>query len=207
MRAKLPSFSLPMIIYSILINNSTTSGPKLATTQAAEAFIKEQLLAMLFGMALATGVSLFIFPFSSRMIVIGELRGLICLLRKVAGLQKEYLATLVRDDILDIETRNAEEREASQKKKKRKSKKLEKVKDEGMAKEAKAAKRLTETIHTTRVLTGKVHDNMAFAKRDMAWGKLDAKDLGETFTRIRNVAISMRVCYPPILGRNAADFQ
>ncbi|WAO97085.1 ArAE-2-N domain-containing protein [Fusarium falciforme] len=190
-RAKLPSFSLPVIIYSILINNSTTSGPKLATTKAAEAFVKEQLLAMLFGMALATGVSLFIFPISSRMVVIGELRGLICLLRKVVGLQKEYLATLARDGIFDIETRNTEEREASQDKKKLKSKKLEKVKDEGMAKEAKAAKRLTETIHTIRVLTGKVHDNMAFAKRDMAWGKLDAKDLGETFTLIRNVTISI----------------
>ncbi|EEU33768.1 uncharacterized protein NECHADRAFT_98339 [Fusarium vanettenii 77-13-4] len=185
-RAKLPSFSLPVIIYSILINNSTTSGPKLATTKAAEAFVKEQLLAMLFGMALATGVSLFIFPISSRMVVIGELRGLICLLRKVVGLQKEYLATLARDDIFYIETRNAEEREASQDKKKLKSK------DEGMAKEAKAAKRLTETIHTIRGLTGKVHGNMAFAKRDMAWGKLDAKDLGETFTLIRNLTISMR---------------
>ncbi|KAF5716280.1 major facilitator superfamily transporter [Fusarium mundagurra] len=192
MRAKLPSFSLPVIIYSILINNSTTSGPRLATTQAVEAFVKEQLLAMLFGMALATGVSLFIFPISSRMIVIGQFRGLVCQLRNVISLQKEYLATLARDDIFNTETMNAEERESCQEKKKRKSRKMEKVKDEGMAKEAKAAKRLAETTHTTRVLTGKIHDNMAFAKRDMAWGKLDAKDLGEMFTLIRNVAISMQ---------------
>ncbi|KAK2678669.1 hypothetical protein RAB80_007409 [Fusarium oxysporum f. sp. vasinfectum] len=124
MRAKLPSFSLPVVIYSILINNSTTSGPRFATTQAVEAFVKEQLLAMLFGMAIATGVSLFILPISSRMIVI-------------------------------------------------------------------AAKRLADTTHTARVLTGKIHDNMTFAKRDMAWGKLDTKDLGEMFTLIRNVAISI----------------
>ncbi|ENH68060.1 hypothetical protein FOC1_g10001760 [Fusarium oxysporum f. sp. cubense race 1] len=64
--------------------------------------------------------------------------------------------------------------------KKRKSRRVEKEKekDEGMA-EAKAAKRLADTTHAARVLTGKIHDNMTFAKRDMAWGKLDTKDLGE----------------------------
>ncbi|KAL7765026.1 hypothetical protein ACKLNR_002942 [Fusarium oxysporum f. sp. zingiberi] len=180
MRAKLPSFSLPVVIYSILINNSTTSGPRFATTQAVEAFVKEQLLAMLFGMAIATGVSLFILPISSRMIVIGQFRGFICLLRKVASLQNQYLATLAKDDIVDNETRNAEERKCWQEKKKRKSRRVEKEKekDEGMA-EAKAAKRLADTSHTARVLTGKIHENMTFAKRDMAWGKLDTKDLGE----------------------------
>ncbi|KAI7760873.1 hypothetical protein LZL87_008085 [Fusarium oxysporum] len=179
MRAKLPSFSLPVVIYSILINNSTTSGPRFATTQAVEAFVKEQLLAMLFGMALAAGVSLFILPISSRMIVIGQLRGFIYLLRKVVSLQKEYLATLAKDEIFDTETRNAEERESWQEKKKRKFRRMEKEKDEGMAKEAKVAKLLADTTHTTRVLTGKIHENMTFAKRDMAWGKLDTKDLDE----------------------------
>ncbi|KAL9572257.1 hypothetical protein ACKAV7_003608 [Fusarium commune] len=199
MRAKLPSFSLPVVIYSILINNSTTSGPRFATTQAVEAFVKEQLLAMLFGMALAAGVSLFILPISSRMIVIGQLRGFIYLLRKVVSLQKEYLATLAKDEIFDTETRNAEERESWQEKKKRKFRRMEKEKDEGMAKEAKVAKLLADTTHTTRVLTGKIHENMTFAKRDMAWGKLDTKDLDEMFTLFRNVAISMRVFYRSIL--------
>lgn len=144
------------------------------------------------------------------MIVIGQFRGFICLLRKVVSLQKEYLATLAKDDIFDNETRNAEERECWQEKKKRKSRRVEKEKekekDEGMA-EAKAAKRLADTTHTARVLTGKIHDNMTFAKRDMAWGKLDTKDLGEMFTLIRNVAISMRVFYPSTLARNLADLQ
>jgi hypothetical protein len=183
-----------------LINNSTTSGPKLATIKAAEAFVKEQLLAMLFGLGLAAGVALFIFPYSSRMVVIGEMRSLIGLLRKVVGVQKDYLTALAREDSLAIEVRNGEEREASWDKKK-----VEKVKDEGMTKEAKAAKCLKETVGAIRVLAGKVHGNMTYAKRDMAWGKLDAKDLGETFTLIRNVTIPMRVCYRPLLDRNAAD--
>ncbi|EXK77930.1 hypothetical protein FOQG_17379 [Fusarium oxysporum f. sp. raphani 54005] len=189
-RAKLPSFNLPVIIYCILINNSTTFGPMTATTTAAEAFVKEQLLAMLFGMGLATGVSLFVFPISSRMVVFGEFKGLIGLLRKVVGLQKEYLAVLAKEDMFAIETRNDEERGASQDKKKLKAKEVEeKVKDEGMTKEAKAAKCLKETVGVIRVLAGKLYGDMTFAKRDVAWGKLDAKDLGETFTLIRNVMI------------------
>ena len=58
----------------------------IATTVAAEAFVEEQLLAMLFGVGLAAGVSLFIFPINSRMVVIGEFKGLIGLLRKVVYL-------------------------------------------------------------------------------------------------------------------------
>ncbi|KAH7274688.1 hypothetical protein B0J15DRAFT_473495, partial [Fusarium solani] len=74
-----------------------------------------------------------------------------------------------------------------------------------MTKGAKAAKTLKETAREIRVLAGKTHGNMAYAKRDLAWGKLDAKDLGDTFTLIRNVTIPMRVCYPLLLERNAAD--
>ncbi|KAH7109407.1 hypothetical protein B0J13DRAFT_579029 [Dactylonectria estremocensis] len=188
-RAKLPSFNLPAVIYCILINNSTTFGPMTATTMAAEAFIKEQLLAMLFGMGLATGVSLFVFPISSRMVVIGEFKGLIGLLSKVVGLQKEYLAVLAEEDMFAIQTRNAEEREASRDKKLKVKKVGKKAKDEGMTKEAKAAKCLKETVGAIRVLGGKLYGDMAFAKRDIAWGKLDAKDLGETFTLIRSVMI------------------
>ncbi|PNY26824.1 Uncharacterized protein TCAP_03239 [Tolypocladium capitatum] len=182
-RAKLPSFNLPVIIYCILINNSTTFGPMIARTTAAEAFVKEQLLAMLFGMGLATGVSLFVFPISSRMVVIGEFNGLIGLLRKLVGLQMEYLAGLAKEDTFAIETENDKTREALGAKKK------VKAKYERKTKEAKAAEYLKEVVGTIRVLAGKLYGDMTFAKRDMAWGKLDARDLSETFTLIRNVMI------------------
>lgn len=199
-RAKLPSFSLPVIIYSVLINASMTLGPTIATTAAAEAFVKEQLLAMLLGVGLAAGVSLFVFPISSRMVVMGEFKVLIGLLKKVVGLQKEYLAALAKEDVFSIEARCAEERAVSR------NKKLDKkAKFEAMTKGAKAAKTLKETAREIRVLAGKTHGNMAYAKRDLAWGKLDAKDLSDTFTLIRNVTIPMRVCYPLLLERNAAD--
>ncbi|KAJ3455710.1 hypothetical protein MRS44_017192 [Fusarium solani] len=177
-----------ILMFNVLINASMTLGPTIATTAAAEAFVKEQLLAMLLGVGLAAGVSLFVFPISSRMVVMGEFKVLIGLLKKVVGLQKEYLAALAKEDVFSIETRSAEERAVSR------NKKLDKkAKFEAMTKGAKAAKTLKETAREIRVLAGKTHGNVAYAKRDLAWGKLDAKDLGDTFTLIRNVTIPMRV--------------
>ncbi|CAI6080444.1 unnamed protein product [Clonostachys chloroleuca] len=180
-RAKLPSFGLPMVLYSILINTSTTLGPTITTNTAAEAFIREQLLAMLLGVGLSAGVALFIFPFSSRTVVIGELKEVIGLLRKVVGLQREYLTTLAREDVFAIETTNAEEREVL-----RNRTSEEKVKFETMNRVMK------EAVRAITVLAGKTHGNMTYAKRDIAWGKLDAKDLSKAFTLIRNVTIPMR---------------
>lgn len=151
---------------------------------------------MLLGVGLSAGVALFIFPFSSRTVVIGELKELIGLLRKVVGLQREYLTTLAREDVFAIESTNAEEREVL-----RNRTSEEKVKFETMNRVMK------EAVRSITVLAGKTHGNMTYAKRDIAWGKLDAKDLSKTFTLIRNVTIPMRVCYSLLLNRTAADFR
>ncbi|EHK26664.1 uncharacterized protein TRIVIDRAFT_50219 [Trichoderma virens Gv29-8] len=192
MRAKLPSFNLPVVIYSILVNTSATAGPTIVTTAEAEAFVKELLLAMLFGMGLATGVSLFVFPITSRMVVMGELKGLIGLLRKDIELQEKYLASLAKNGMSAFETINGKERDASQEKLSPKEKKRAKVRRGNakcITKEAKAAKELEETLGAIKVSTAKMHGDMTFAKRDIAWGKLDAKDLSQAFTLIQNVMI------------------
>lgn len=198
MRAKLPSFNLPVVIYSILVNTSATAGPTIVTTAAAEAFVKELLLAMLFGMGLATGVSLFIFPITSRMVVMGELKGLIRLLRKDVGLQEEYLAGLAKNGMSAFEMVNGKERDMSQEKlnlKEKKRAKMKKGNAKGITKEAKAAKELEENVGAIKVLAAKIHGDMTFAKRDIAWGKLDAKDLSQMFKLIQNVTIPMLVFF------------
>ncbi len=198
MRAKLPGLNLPVVIYSILVNSSTTSGPILATTAAAEAFVREQLLAILFGLGLATGVSLFVFPFSSRTVVTAELKELIGLLRKVTVLQNEYLATMTKDDGLGNKTRNAEKREVLQDKTKLKMK-LKKAEttatEEATPEEVKAGECLKETIGAIRTLCGRLYGNMGFAKRDIGWGKLGAEDLGEIFSLVQNVTIPTSVSF------------
>lgn len=44
-----------------------------------------------------------------------------------------------------------------------------------------------------RELAGKLHADLPFAKRDIAWGKLDAKELSEMYKLFRNVYVPVYV--------------
>lgn len=191
-RAKLPSFNLPVVIYCIFINSSLTTGPTIGTTAAAEAFVRELLLANLFGMGLATGVCLFIFPISSRMIVMGEFRRLIGLLRNVVRLQGEHLAALARDNKCATEAIDGAEQRAGQEETKPQSKKMDApAKDRGKLGATTTSNRLYEIVGEIRRLAGKLYGDMVYAKRDVAWGKLDAEDFAEIFTLVYNITIPL----------------
>lgn len=53
------------------------------------------------------------------------------------------------------------------------------------------AKALKGSIATLTGLHGKLHGDMPFAKREFAWGKLDAKDIDEIFTLFRGIIIPL----------------
>ncbi|KAL2131186.1 hypothetical protein VTI74DRAFT_5434 [Chaetomium olivicolor] len=188
-RAKLPAFNLPVITYSILVNVSTTFGPIMNTVPAATLFIQELLTAMLAALALAFGVNILVFPVSSRLVVFKEMAGAIGLLRKTVSLQKAYLASLTSSAASDgavlTETFLS----------KGDGDVHEEQGEPELTKKAQAAKALEETGAQLRELAGKLHADIPFAKRDIAWGKLDAEDLGEMYKLFRNV-------YVPILGMN-----
>ncbi|KAH6627549.1 hypothetical protein F5144DRAFT_603805 [Chaetomium tenue] len=188
-RAKLPAFNLPVITYSILVNVSATFGPMMPTTAAAQSFVQQLMTAMLAALALALGVNLLVFPVSSRLVVFKEVTGGIGLLRSLISLQKVYLASLKPDATFDAALQTevflgkgdgpAHQNEDEPK----------------LSKEAEAAKALEETGAKLRELAGKMHADLPFAKRDIAWGKLNAKDLSELVKLFRNV-------YIPVLGMN-----
>ena len=186
-RAKLPAFNLPIITYSILVNISATFGPFMTTVPAAHQFVKQLLTAMLTGLALALGVNLLVFPVSSRLVVFKEFAGGIGLLRKLVSLQKAYLANLESDSIFAVTTRT--ERFLG----KGGGEALQEDNEPRLTKKAEAAKALEEAGAKLRELLGKLHVDMPFAKRDVAWGKLDAKDLSEIFKLFRNVYIPVYV--------------
>jgi hypothetical protein len=58
-----------------------------------------------------------------------------------------------------------------------------------MTKEAAIAKELKAAIAQVREMAGKIQADITFAKRDFAWGKLDAKDLSEIAKLLRNATI------------------
>ncbi|KAK0662997.1 hypothetical protein QBC41DRAFT_27189 [Cercophora samala] len=177
-RAKLPAFNLPVIIFSIFVNVAATYGPFMTTTTGAQKFVKELLTAMLVALALALAVNLLVFPISSRLVVFNEFEGAIGLLRRTVKLQREYLVSLEKEDMFAVASHATGSGEENGKR---------------LTKEERAAKQLKETGDRMRQLAGKLHADIPFAKRDFAWGKLDGDDIGQLFTLFRNV-------YIPVLG-------
>lgn len=186
-RAKLPAFNLPVIVFSILVNVSATFGPFQTTTLAARAFVQQLLTAMLLAFALAFAVNILIFPVSSRVVVFKEFAGGIGLLRQLASRQKAYLISLESDDMFAAVTRT----ETLLGKIGGHANRGEEGQIPKLTKEAKAARALEETGTKMRELMGKLHADMPFAKREIAWGRLDAKDLSKMFNLFRNVYIPM----------------
>lgn len=198
LRAKFPAFAVPVILFSILVNVACTFGTRMPTVVYAEKFVQELLTAMLTGLALATGVNLLVIPVSSRMVLSKEFAGAIGLLRKSMALQRKYLVGLEELDMFAVVTHQATlDARAAEKKMKKKSKRArgpgsqdpDRQQQPSMTKEAAIAKELKTAIAQVREMTGKIQADITFAKRDVAWGKLDAKDLGEIAKLLRNATI------------------
>ncbi|EFW99806.1 hypothetical protein CMQ_124 [Grosmannia clavigera kw1407] len=187
LRAKNPAFNLPVIVFSILINVTASFGPLMTTMVQAEAFIKQILTAMLFAQALSAGVSLFVFPMSSRKILMGQMRGKIGLLRKAVSLQGEYLRGLEREDMYALATVETAVGELGPSP--TRDEKNGKEAPPRLTREAKAAQSLRATIGAIYDLSGKMQAELRFAKRDAAFGKLTAHDLGEMVHLLRNITV------------------
>ena len=69
LRAKIPALQFPAIMYSIFTNVAFTFGPNFQTIKQGEALVRQLLIAFLSAFALATAVSLFVIPVSSRTVV------------------------------------------------------------------------------------------------------------------------------------------
>ncbi|KAL2261295.1 hypothetical protein VTK26DRAFT_4454 [Humicola hyalothermophila] len=188
-RAKLPAFNFPVIVYSILVNISLTFGPRFTTVLAARLYMRRLLTGMLTALGLALGVNLFVFPVSSRLGLFEEFTGGIGLLRKLVSLQKAYLASLESTSLFPTATRTGTSLGKGDGKPTQEDCELL------WSKETEAAKNLEQAGAELKELMGKMHVDLPFAKRDIAWGKLDAKDLSEMFKLFRNV-------YIPLLGMN-----
>lgn len=183
-RVKYPAFNLPMILYSIIVNISATFGPLFPTVATAENFIRRLLIGIFIGLAISSGCSLLIFPISTRQVVVKQMAGVLGLFKKTVALEKEYLQGLERDDMFSLEVvETSAGHPEPEKKKKDSSPKL--------TREQKTAVALRGTIAAIRELMGKIYGDIKFAKRDVAFGYLSAKDFGRLFNLIRNVMIPM----------------
>ena len=172
LRFSRPQLQFPVIIYSIFANVACTYAPQFATMTQGIAFIKQLLEAFLAGFGIATGVNLFIFPKSSRDVVLAEAAGYIQALQGVLKAQNGYLQALERKEIYQP---------------------VEKESSEEPPPEASAAKAFKGALAALTALHGKLQGDLVFAKREVAYSKLDAKDLDQMYKFFREIFL-------PLLG-------
>lgn len=188
LRAALPQFQFPVIIYSIFMIVSLTYGTQFPNMTYAISFMERLLEAFLTGFAIATGVSLFIIPFSCRKLVFKEWQGYLGLLGGMLATQAAYLRGL---ENLDPEAIIQKRMEEEQKPKKAHGK----AKPPPLMLETPDALKLKGMLEKLYALHTKLPGDINFAKREPAIGKLGAKDLSQIWSRMRMIMI-------PISGLN-----
>ncbi|KAK9233846.1 hypothetical protein V1525DRAFT_415095 [Lipomyces kononenkoae] len=171
-RFKRPQLQVPMIMYSIFANVSGTTAPLFPTMAVSIGFVKKLLEAFLSGFAIATVVNIFIFPVSSRLVVFTEFAGYIAALQGVVNAQKEFLQSLESKDMMCLQGND---------------------KGKSVSKAEQAAKAMKGALAGLTALHGKLHGDLTFAKREFAYGKLSASDIGEISNLLRKIFI-------PLLG-------
>ena len=183
-RASRPQLQFPVIIYSIFANVASIYAPNFPTMIAGISFAKRLMEAFLTGFAIATGVSLFIFPISVRMTFFKQSAGFIAAVQGTLKAQMAYLQTLEKKDMFRTSTDSDEDEKIQ---KSSKHKKSREVKANGSAE----AQGLKSAIGALGELYGKMHADVTFAKREMAWGKLDAADIDELLKLFQGIILPM----------------
>ncbi|KAH7384262.1 hypothetical protein DE146DRAFT_668187 [Phaeosphaeria sp. MPI-PUGE-AT-0046c] len=177
-KAKFPQLAFPTIIYAIQVNVAATNGFLFQTTAQCESFILRLLESFLAGFGLATGVSLFIFPVTSRKVVMKEVTGYIALLRGTLGAHKAYIHSLEHSDMFGKTYVPEPKNDKDKNIKPRLKPEIEKIK---------------KMVASIQELHGKLVADLPFAKREIAYGKLSPDDLEAIFKQLRSLMM-------PVLG-------
>ena len=184
LRASRPQLQFPVIVYSIFANVASVYAPNFATMAAGIAFTKRLLEVFFTGFAIATGVSLFVFPVSLRMMFFKQSAGFIVAAQGTLKAQIAYLQTLENKDMFRAPTESDEDEKIEKPNKHKKAKVVEHF---GSAE----AQRLKTANGALGELYGKLHADVTFAKREMAWGKLNASDIDELLRLFQEIILPM----------------
>ncbi|KJX98308.1 hypothetical protein TI39_contig418g00002 [Zymoseptoria brevis] len=168
LRAKLPQYNVPCIMWAVVANIACIYGPQFNTMVQGEAFVRRLLLACFTGFGIATGVSLLIFPLTSRVVFFKGMAGYIASLRGALQANLDYMHSLEEDDPFTVARTNT-------------------IGDRPPKSEK--AKVFKQKLAGLTAVHAKLSTDLAFAKREVAIGKLGPDDLQECFRRLRAIMI------------------
>ncbi|KPI44474.1 uncharacterized protein AB675_8574 [Cyphellophora attinorum] len=155
-----PQLMISMIQFSIFVVVGSIYAPNFPTMEAGLIFVRRLLITFLTGYALATAVSLFIIPTTSRGIVTMQMGGFTKLLGGCLQAHGNYMRS-VRNTI--------------------------DFKGEASPEEKAAAGQLKGLLGKTNELMGKMKLELTFARREMAFGKLRPEHYSKIFADLRAV--------------------
>lgn len=184
LRAKYPVVQFPSIVYSIFTNVAFSFGPLFQTMDQAEVLVRELLEGFLTAFAVSAAVSLFLIPISSRTVVFGEMTGYIGAIRGTIKAQTAYLKSLEKSDMFGKpEAEEASNKEVNKDKPTKGGKPTVAIHPE--------ANTLKASVAGLTALHGKLHGDLPFGKREIAYGKLGPEDLDELFKLFQAILIPL----------------
>ncbi|EAS35900.3 uncharacterized protein CIMG_01254 [Coccidioides immitis RS] len=178
----------PMASFSVFIAVTMTRAPTMPTLSFGLTYVRLLLIAFLIGFAVATGVSLIIFPTTSRSVIFHQLRGYPAVVKSLLDQQISYvkstesdgpwkitrMATIVRRATLgSLGTGNVDEHSAKEP--------ATTFESPGL----KAAIGKISAIHSW------VNAEMHYAKQEVVWGTLSAEDLETLVSLLRSLFLSL----------------
>lgn len=184
-KSAMPQFNFPSIIYAIFALVSAVYGPQFSTTAAMLSFVQKLLVSFLTAFAFAAATSLLVLPTTTRTVVFKKYTGYLMSLRGIMKAQNAYLKAMQSHDMFQGPEDPPTDHEGTGKPKKSKeqSKPASPLAPEADAYQA--------AISGLMALHTGLAPDIAFAKREVAYGKLSGTDIGTLFKLLQAIALPL----------------
>ncbi|RAH73279.1 uncharacterized protein BO66DRAFT_315857 [Aspergillus aculeatinus CBS 121060] len=171
-RAKVPMLQNCVYMYSVLTMITMTYAPRFHTMDQVISLIVELLQIFFIAFGIATAVSLFIFPMTTRMILFRKQTTYFSALREFLSKQEDYYRALGKSESYANFQTSGEE-------------------DPGPTQPFPEREALLGTLDRLIALHMELYTDTISAKREVAYGKLDADDLQQLFRAFRAILTPM----------------
>ncbi|KZF26963.1 hypothetical protein L228DRAFT_258315 [Xylona heveae TC161] len=183
LKARFDQLRFASMAFSLYTSVSMTYATQFENMAAARTYNRKLLEGFMTGFAIATGVSLFVFPISVRTIWLKQATGFLGLSRGLLKAEGKYIHSLGSKDMYG---KGAPRDESPESDAEHKHIEHESEVDPKQRPEAQALRGLVTGLAG---LFGKMSADLEFAKREAAFGKLDAKDFQDILQHLRAILI------------------
>lgn len=181
----------PMVAFSIFAIISLTQSCRVISVQEGLDFVKDLLCTFMIGFAIATGVSLFILPLTSRKNVFSGFRAYPPAVTKVLESFKIYIDSLRQGSDSGSDTQTADTSQTTL---------------DRQASETSKTAAVATALQSLQGLHDRLHAELFYASREVAWGKLDATDIKIIIAHLRPILLSVAgiVMSIPFIDKSAS---